>query len=141
MSNPYDPPPHPASLPPGNWDPVSLDPPPTIMWFKIYMVALVLLHLLIVGLGFFFGVMAQEIASSSTEVTELRIMGFVYVLWGLSLTVLFGATFFLPNRPWVWIFNLVAICISIISGCCIIIPIVLIIFWVRQDVRTWYGMQ
>jgi hypothetical protein len=141
MYGPYDPPPHPSSLPSGNWDPVSLDPPPILMWFKIYMVVLVLLHVVILGLGFFLGIMAEEVAQDVDEATSLRIMGFLYVLWGAALTLVFGTTFFLPLRPWAWIYNLVAICLSIVSGCCFVIPIVMIIFWVREDVRTWYGMQ
>jgi len=138
---PYPPLPPNEPLPNGPWDPVALDPPQIILWFKIYMVVLVLLHLVLVVIGFMLGGMAPDIAADPSEVAGLRFMGLLYVLWGLCLGTAFGATLLLPTKPWVWIFNLVALCISIFSGCCFLIPVIIIIFWVNQDVRRWYGME
>jgi hypothetical protein len=53
---------------------------------------------------------------------------------------MFGAAPFLPKRRWVWIYDLVLICLSF-TGCCIAFGIPLLIFWLKPETKAFFNMQ
>jgi hypothetical protein len=42
-------------------------------------------------------------------------------------------------RPWLWVYDLVVICIGFTSGCFWPICIPLLIFWIKPEVKQYFG--
>jgi hypothetical protein len=68
--------------------------------------------------------------------------------WAVSLVVgcvslpfaaAFVAAFFMPVKPWAWIYHLVLICVGFTSACCMLASIPLLIFWVRPETKAYFG--
>ncbi|MGB7159266.1 MAG: hypothetical protein WBD40_14450 [Tepidisphaeraceae bacterium] len=58
---------------------------------------------------------------------------------GVPLAAVFGVAPFLPRRPWVWIYDLVLICLGLTSICCMPATIPLLIFWLKPEAKAWFG--
>ena len=71
--------------------------------------------------------------------TEAKIMGAVFLILGLVLFVPYALAPFLPRQSWVWVLGLVLICIGLTSACCLPACIPLLIFWLKPDVKAFYG--
>ncbi len=68
-------------------------------------------------------------------------MGIIYGAIGLGLAVPFTMGAILKPRPWVWIFDLVLICIGMTSPCCMPASIPLLIFWIKPETRAYFGRE
>ena len=55
------------------------------------------------------------------------------------LLVVFAVAPFLPRRKWVWIYDLVVICLGMTSCCTLPVCIALLIFWIRPETRQFFG--
>jgi len=51
------------------------------------------------------------------------------------------AAFFLPRRPWVWIYHIVLIGVGMTSACCIPACIPLLIYWLKPETRRYFGRE
>jgi hypothetical protein len=58
---------------------------------------------------------------------------------GILMTVLFGLTFFLPRKPWVWIYHLALIGIGLTDPCFFLPCLILMIYWLKPHNRTYFG--
>jgi hypothetical protein len=108
------------------------------VWFIIYCSFVALICAFYV----FVGVIALVSPSTDPDVSrEGSMMGgfFLITIFGL-LGAMFGSAPFLPKRPWVWIYDLVLICLSF-SGCCIVFGIPLLIFWLKPETKAFFNMQ
>lgn len=74
-----------------------------------------------------------------SDVPELLIQGFVFAAMGAIFTAAFLASFFLPRRPWAWVYNLVLISVGLTSCCCIPAAIPLLIFWIKPEVKGFFS--
>jgi hypothetical protein len=99
------------------------------------------LYLVVAAAGVFLIVANQWIAEGdpSTSPLEMIVVGVMCLLMGLGLMVPFVVAFFLSQRPWVWIYHLVLICLGMTSACCLPVTIPLLIFWIKPETRAWYG--
>lgn len=111
--------------------------PPVYLWFKIYSALFALLYLVVALAGG--GLIATATRSPSGNLNETTLMGIVYLVIGLVLFVPYVAAPFLPKKPWVWIFDLVLICIGLTSPCCMIASIPLLIFWLKPEAKALFG--
>jgi hypothetical protein len=68
--------------------------------------------------------------------------------WAISLIVgcvslpfaaAYVAAFFLPLKPWAWVYHLVLICVGLTSACCMAASIPLLIFWIKPEARAYFG--
>ena len=64
---------------------------------------------------------------------------YCWVLAVLFLFVLSLMGIFLKPRPWVWIFSFAMICLGMTSACFLPACIPMLIFWIRKDVKEYYG--
>ena len=69
-----------------------------------------------------------------------KLLGGIYSCLGFALTIPVIAAFFLPNKPWVWVYHLVMICVGM-TGCTVVFSIPLLIFWLKPEVKAWFGKE
>jgi hypothetical protein len=111
--------------------------PSVWIWFIIYCVAMALLCSFFSFIGVLMLVSPETEASSKEEMIT---SGIFFIFFGLILAAPFGIAPFLPKRPWVWVYDLVLICLSLTS-CCIVFGIPLLVFWVSPATRSFFNMQ
>ncbi|MEM0970128.1 MAG: hypothetical protein AAGJ31_12295 [Verrucomicrobiota bacterium] len=135
--DPYQPPAAPA---PDASDANPGPPPRVVMWFKIYAGFLAFLFLIVTAVGIVFFTPAMAGMEEELDGMPPMVLGFVYVIMGVPLFLVSILPFFLKNRPWVWIYNLVLICLGM-SGCTIVFAVPLLIFWIKPEVKVYYGRE
>jgi len=117
-------------------------PPPVWKWFRVYCFAMSFLYFLCFCLGASMLLFRSEFAGEMKEdAMVVVISGVVYAAMGLLLLMFFGAAPFMPRRKWVWIYDLVLICLGMTSICCMPACIPLLIFWLRPDTKVFFGME
>jgi hypothetical protein len=109
--------------------------PPVVTWFKVYAAIMSFIYLLIIGLGFFF-ILMPDMADDEGEQWFVAIILFAV---GFPLMALFAAGIFLSPKPWVWIYDLVLICLGFTS--CLTLPfcIALLVFWLKPETKAYFG--
>ena len=116
----------------------SLNPatPPVYKWFVVYCILMALLYMTtaIIGIVFMFIEPDREMSAA-----EAKIMGSVFLILGLALFVPYAIAPFLPRKSWVWVLGLVLICIGLSSACCLPACIPLLIFWLKPEMKAFYG--
>lgn len=110
--------------------------PPVYTWFIVYCVLMALLYLALVVMGIVFLVIEPDRDMSAMEA---RIMGALFIIFGLLFSVPFAAAPFLPRKSWVWVFGLVLICIGLTSACCLPVCVPLLIYWLKPEMKEFYG--
>lgn len=123
--------------------PLEIPKPAVIFWYRIYAVGLFVLYFLIsVGFGFVWYVIPMDvIQASDPALPEIFYRAYFVFLVGMSfiLAGAFAVSFFLKNQPWTWIYHLILICLGFSSPCCLPASIPLLIFWIRDDCRQYFG--
>jgi hypothetical protein len=111
--------------------------PPVINWFKAYCCVLCLMYL---------GVAAYSLVFFLVDPAELDmprlaalIAGAALLLCGFTFLVLSLLPLFLRPRPWVWIYDLVIICVGMTSACFLPACIPLLIFWLKPETKAYFG--
>ena len=110
--------------------------PPVYKWFVVYCILMALLYLTTAVLGVVF-LFIEADRDMSAE--EAKIMGVVFLILGLVFFVAYALPPFLPRQSWVWVFGLVLICLGLSSACCLPACIPLLIFWLKPEMKTFYG--
>ena len=110
--------------------------PPVYKWFVVYclLMALVYMTTAVMGIVFMFTQPDPEMSAA-----EAKLMGSVFLILGLVFFVPYALAPFLPRKSWVWVFGLVLICIGLTSACCLPACIPLLIFWLKPEMKTFYG--
>jgi len=115
----------------------SQTPPPVLKWFKIYtgvMTGVYVLCTLAAPIMFWIGMRTQ-----SEKRVVLMIQGAILFAVGAVFAVAFVVPFFLTRKPWVWAYNLVLICIGMTSCCILPASVVLLVYWIKPDVKLWFN--
>ena len=123
-------------LPPSYVIPVS-GPPKVLVWFRVYtgcMTAIYALCVLAAPLVFFAGTRAR-----GEDALVLKIQAGVLLLVGLVFAVVFALPFVLPRKRWVWIYDLVLICIGLTSCCILPAAVPLLIYWLKPEAKNWFN--
>jgi hypothetical protein len=87
----------------------------------------------------FFRRFLAEGSKGEYEEPFLLAYGLLLMLLGLGLCAVFAASLFLPPRPWVWVYDLVLIALGLSSPCCIAASLPLLIYWIKDDTRRYFG--
>ena len=61
----------------------------------------------------------------------------VMVIGGGSVAV--EAALFLPKKPWVWVYGIVAVCVGLPNCCFLPLSIPVLIFWLRPETKQYFG--
>ena len=110
--------------------------PAAYKWFVVYCVLMALVCLLMTLIGLVYLLTEPEPDMSAEEAT---IMGVVFLASGLLFFLPYAFAPFLPRRSWVWVFGLVLICLGLSSTCCLPVCIPLLIFWLKPEMKAFYG--
>ena len=109
-------------------------PPPVVKWFKVYAGVMCAIYLLLIAVGGLFLVIPDLAAEEDSW-----IMTVVFLAVGLPFLALFGAALFLAPKPWVWIYDIVLICLAFTS--CLTLPfcIALLVYWLKPETKAYFG--
>ena len=130
-----------------NWDydefcrrcKASLNPafaPPVFKWYIAYCVTMALMYLGCAALGVALFFVEPDADMSEAEA---KVMASVFLVMGLAFFVVYGVGPFVGRRSWGWIYGIVLIAIGLTSFCCLPVSLPLLIFWLKPDVKAFYG--
>jgi hypothetical protein len=106
-------------------------PPAVWPWYMAYAIGMAVLYLLVFALGVLLLFVGDKV--------EDQIQGGVMAIMGLPFAGIFGAAPLLPKKPWTWTYHLVLICLSLTSGCCLVISVPLLIHWIKPETKAFFG--
>ncbi|MDF1756127.1 MAG: hypothetical protein P1U89_25295 [Verrucomicrobiales bacterium] len=127
------PPPQPGDYIPGKT-------PGAIIWYRVYLVVMCLMFLAVIAGGAVVLSGVFPITAEDLDGMPPQVLGSIYLIMGIAMIIPYALAFFLPRKPWVWIYHLVMICIGM-TGCTIVASIPLLIFWLKPDVKGYFGRQ
>ena len=125
----------------GAGPPSPTNPPPVLLWQKVYCFAMAALYALIAVLGLAMAVFRDQLADEQTPPGEVVVIGLVFVALGIGLAAPFAVAPFLPRRRWVWVLHLVIIAVGMTSCLCIPFAVPLLVFWIRPATQAWFGWK
>lgn len=112
--------------------------PAVIIWYKVYMGLMALFSLTPLAAGIFLFV--GPVTTADMDGMAPEILGIVYIVIGVVFMIPIFAAFFLPRKPWVWVYHLVMICLGLPS-CMVVFCVPLLIFWLKPEVKTYFGQE
>lgn len=110
-------------------------PPGVLTWFKVYCVIMCLMYLAVVALGVMFLTMNLD---QDMEESENQITGIIFIAIGLLLFAVCLLPMLLRPRPWLWVYDLVLICLGLTSICFWPISIPLLIYWLKPETKAYF---
>ena len=110
--------------------------PGVVTWFKVYAGILCILYLFL-AFGAFFFIADPTDVDLSPELA--KVMGWVALVMGLGLFAACLLPLVMSPRPWLWIYDIVIICLGMTSACFIPICVPLLIFWLKPEVKLYFG--
>lgn len=116
--------------------------PPVWKWFRVYVGLMSVLYLAFAGMGLFMIAFGPTIAESSRNPSDAFVMPFlggVYAVLGFVFMGVFVYGLMIPRKPWAWIYGLVLICFGMTSPCCMPASIPLLIFWIKPEMKAFFG--
>jgi cell division protein FtsW (lipid II flippase) len=113
--------------------------PGVLTWFTVYCVLMALIYALVAVGGAIILSSPELFEEGPRDPEELKIRAIAMLVVGIALMPVFAIALALPRRPWVWIYDLVLICVGFLSCCFWPISIPLLIFWIKPDARAWFG--
>jgi hypothetical protein len=113
--------------------------PKVVVWFKVYAALFAALYLVVAACSLVFFLL--DPAELDMARPEALLTGAFLVVLGLVLAAAFALPFFLPPKPWLWIYDLVLICIGLTSPCCMPASIPLLIYWLKPEAKAFFGRQ
>jgi hypothetical protein len=72
------------------------------------------------------------------EKVAAMVYGVILLAAGVPFAVACALPFFLPRKSWVWVYNLMIICVSMTSCCILPASVALLIYWIKPDVKLWF---
>jgi hypothetical protein len=115
--------------------------PGVITGFTVYAILTAVLMLFLVGIGLLLIFMPASAFQGEPpdEVAMMRFVGGIYTVMGLVLSLPFVVAPFLPRKGWVWIYNMVLICLGFTS--CLTLPfcIWMLVLWLKPETKWYYG--
>jgi hypothetical protein len=113
--------------------------PRAVMWFRVYGWVLVALYLFVAALSLFFFLASPE--DLEMKRGEAIVAGSICLSMGLIFAVACLPPLVASPRPWSWVYSLVLICIGMTSPCFLPASVPLLIFWLKPEVKAYYGKE
>ena len=111
--------------------------PAAVKWFLVYCGVLSAMYLGLLACGIVVLVLGPAQLDMTPSAAALT--GGILTGVGAAFLAVSAAPFLLPPRPWVWIYDLVVICVGMTSACFLAASIPLLIFWIKPDVKAYFG--
>jgi hypothetical protein len=109
------------------------------MWFRVYGWVLVALYLFVAALSLVFFLGSEE--DLEMKRGEAIVAGSICLAMGLTLAAACLPPLIASPRPWSWVYSLVLICIGMTSPCFLPASVPLLIFWLKPEVKAYYGKE
>lgn len=139
IDSPYEPP---VSSDPPTAAAINGSPPAVWPYYISYCLFMALMYVgcTVGGLWFFFN--ADFIASGdpTTDPLEMKILGGLLTGVGLPFMLFYGIAPLLPKNRVGWIVGVIGIGFGLTSACCMLAAIPLLIYWINEDTRRFFGM-
>jgi hypothetical protein len=118
-----------------------IPPPRVLVWYRVYCAVEGTLSLVDVIAGGGALLFCRQLAEwlGNGEPGAYAVVGALAVAVGLVQAGLFWLAFFLPRRPWAWIYHLVLIGLGLTDPCFFFPCIFLMVFWLKAPTRTYFG--
>ena len=116
-------------------------PPGVLLWYRVYCAFEGSLSLLDVAAGGGAMLFRRQLAEwlQHGEPGAYAVVGAVALAIGLVQAVLFWLAFFLPRKPWAWIYHLILIGLGLTDPCFFLPCLFLMVFWLKAPTRTYFG--
>ena len=111
--------------------------PKVIWWFKVYTGFLCLLYLATAAFSLYF--FLSDPTDLEMSATAARVTGALLLIVGIALFVACLLPLVLKPQPWLWTYDLVIICLGMTSACVLLASIPLLIFWLKPEVKRYFG--
>jgi len=116
-----------------------MNAPPVVIWYKVYAGLMAVMYLLVLVGGIALPLIAPEEVDLDADDPPAWAVSLVVGCVSLPFAAAYVAAFFVPVKPWAWIYHLVLICIGFTSVCCMLASIPLLIFWLRPETKAYFG--
>lgn len=113
--------------------------PKVVTWFKVYAGFLCLLYLATAAFSLVFFLV--DPAELEMGATEARLVGALLLVVGLVLFAGCLVPLLLRPRPWLWVYDLVVICLGMTSACFLPACIPLLIYWLKPEAKDYFGSK
>jgi hypothetical protein len=113
--------------------------PPVVKWYKAYCIASALLFLVYGTLGVFIILAPNYALPGHQKDMPPASQGIMYTILGFTMMIPFIIALFLPRKPWVWIYGIVTMVLGAFGCCCLPASIALLVFWLRPEVKEYFG--
>ncbi|OLP16576.1 hypothetical protein BST81_20480 [Leptolyngbya sp. 'hensonii'] len=112
--------------------------PQVVIWMKVYAGVMCVVYLLLAAVSIIFFAIDPS-GMPDTSLGELRFLGALFLVMGLFFFVVFLLPILFPPRPWVWVYDLVIICLGLTSPCLLPFCVPLLIFWFKPETKAYFG--
>ena len=120
-----------AAVPPGT-------KPDVVFWFRVYAAVMgamgVLTGLLIMAMG----VLAMTANEPGADDVPMWLFVMIGVM-AIATSAIYWLPFYFGNRPWVWTYSLVVICLGM-GSCTIVAALPLLIYWLKPETKAYFGV-
>ena len=114
--------------------------PPVVTWYRAYAGLMAAVYVLCVVGGIAMIVFREDLARNADEPASFwLIYGVFLALVSAVFIVPFVAAFFVPRKPWAWVYHIVLICLGLSSPCCLPISGPLLYYWLKPETRAYFG--
>lgn len=118
----------------------SVYPPPVWGWYRLYAGLMGAMYVVLVAVVL--PVLVLEVLRPGPA-RGPAIVGWIYggVMLGgsLLLAAAYIAAFFVPFKPWAWVYHIVLIGIGLTSPCCLPASVPLLIYWFKPETKRFFG--
>jgi hypothetical protein len=114
------------------------EPPPVLVWYRVYAALMALVYLLCVAGGIAMVAFRDVIADESSPAIVYLIQGTLLGGMGAVFAVAFIAAFFLPRARWAWVYHIVLIALGMTSCCTIPACVPLLIFFIKPETQEYF---
>jgi hypothetical protein len=115
-------------------------PPPVWKWYRVYAGLMAAMYVLFTAFMVVFGALEATHPGRQRGPAIAAWVYLVVIVGGSALlAAAYAAAFFLPFKPWAWIYHIVLIGIGMTSVCCLPACIPLLIYWFSPETKRFFG--
>jgi MFS family permease len=115
------------------------DAPPVVSWYKVYAGLMAAMYLMMLIAGTTVPLWDPEGMDLDADDPPPWVISLIIGCVSFPFAAAFIAAFFVPVKPWAWIYHLVLICFGFGSICCMVVAIPLLIFWIKPETKAYFG--
>ena len=112
--------------------------PKVVTWFYVYCWILCIMYFVVMLVFPIMFLVAKPAESEMPREVALITVIFTVLLSGVLFVAVLLPLVLRP-RPWLWVYDLIVICIGLTSCCFWPICIPLIIFWIKPETKQYFG--